>query len=180
MPSEDVAAIEAVFEAPVLSLSTPAADIGEEAAAEAPAPQFVSSTSIAGQERLNTTSAIARINEVRRTNGVQALVPSAVLMEVAAGHTADMASHDRVSHLGSDGADFGLRLKRAGYDALVAEENLSGGQRNFSEALEAWMASPAHRKRLLSPRVTEIGLSLVYNPLTEYRTFWALVLADPY
>ena len=57
------------------------------------------------------------------------------------------------STVGSRAADFGYAFNKLG-------ENLAAGQESVGEALSAWLASPSHRKILLDPAFTEIGVAV--------------------
>jgi len=70
-------------------------------------------------------------------------------------------------------------VKRAGYNARVAAENVGTGQASFDEVMQGWKASPSHNKNLLMAEAKHMGIALVHDPNTEFKTFWTLVLAAP-
>jgi uncharacterized protein YkwD len=70
-------------------------------------------------------------------------------------------------------------VKRTGYKARLAAENVGTGQVDFEEVMRGWKASPGHNKNLLLPDATEMGLALVQDPKSEFKSFWTLVLAAP-
>lgn len=131
-------------------------------------------------ERLSPEEAVGLINDLRASSGVQPVALDPTLAQVARLHSLDMAVADEVSHIGRDGSDLAARLRFLGYDPFVSLENLSGGQRDMDEVLADMMASDTHRANLLDPRVTEIGIAVTYDRQTSYRTFWTLILAEPY
>ena len=46
--------------------------------------------------------------------------------------------------------------------------------------MAGWKASSGHRKNLLNPYATEIGIAAVATPAgSKKRTYWALILATP-
>ena len=46
--------------------------------------------------------------------------------------------------------------------------------------MAGWKASAGHRKNLLNPHVTEIGIAAVATPPgSKHRNYWALILAAP-
>ena len=130
--------------------------------------------------RFDLSSAVQKINAFRQSNGRSAVRIDPLLMRIAAAHADDLASFDRVSHHGSNGSTLETRLKLGGYDPVRASENLSAGQRDFDEAFLAWQNSPSHRSKLLADNVSEMGFGFIYKPDTEYKTFWALVIAEPF
>jgi uncharacterized protein YkwD len=119
------------------------------------------------------------INQYRRDNKLKPLKLNAVLTEAAKAHSRDLSKWDRISHYGSDGSNPWDRVKRSGYKARLAAENVGTGQIDFQEVMKGWRASPGHNKNLLLPDASEMGLALVQDPKTEFKSFWTLVLAAP-
>jgi uncharacterized protein YkwD len=116
------------------------------------------------------------INQYRAEKGLKPLRFSAKLTEAAKEHCRDLAKWDRISHYGSDGSNPWDRVKRTGYKARLAAENVGTGQINFDEVLKGWKESPGHDKNLLLSDGQEMGLALVQDPKTEFKSFWTLVV----
>ena len=116
------------------------------------------------------------INAYRKEKGLKPLKLNAALTEAAKAHSRDLAKWDRISHYGSDGSNPWDRVKRAGYNAKVAAENVGTGQVNMEEVLKGWQQSPGHNKNLLLADVEHMGIALVQDPRTEFKTFWTLVV----
>lgn len=116
------------------------------------------------------------INQYRKDNGLKPLRLNAALTEAAKGHSRDLAKWDRISHYGSDGSNPWDRVKRAGFRARLAAENVGTGQVSFDEVMRGWKASPGHNKNLLLADAQEMGLALVQDPKTEFKSFWTLVI----
>ena len=70
-------------------------------------------------------------------------------------------------------------MKRAGYNARLAAENVGTGQVTFDEVLKGWKDSPGHNKNLLLGDATHMGIALVHVEKTEFKTFWTLVIGAP-
>ena len=128
---------------------------------------------------LDTRQAVKLINDYRRTNGLKPLKLHPKLVRAAKSHSTDLAKWDRISHYGSDGANPWDRVKRAGYNASLAAENVGTGQASFKEVLRGWKESKGHNKNLLLPDAKHMGIALVQRPRTEFKTFWTLVLGSP-
>ncbi|MGF1649071.1 MAG: CAP domain-containing protein [Hyphomicrobiaceae bacterium] len=128
---------------------------------------------------LDVGVALARINDYRKRNGLKPLKLDAQLTEAAKSHSRDLAKWDRISHYGSDGSNPWDRVKRVGFKAKLAAENVGTGQANFDEVLEGWRKSEGHNKNLLLPDATHMGIALVTAPETKFKTFWTLVLGTP-
>ena len=116
------------------------------------------------------------INAYRKQKGLKPLKLNSALAEAAKAHSRDLAKWDRISHYGSDGSNPWDRVKRAGYNAKVAAENVGTGQASLEEVIKGWQASPGHNKNLLLADVEHMGIALVQDPRTEFKTFWTLVV----
>ncbi len=129
--------------------------------------------------RLDAEQARDLINAYRKKNGLKPLRLSAELTNAAKAHSRDLARWDRISHYGSDGSNPWDRVKRGGYNARLAAENVGTGQATIEEVLKGWRASPGHNKNLLMKDAEHMGIALVQDPKTEFKTFWTLVLGAP-
>ncbi|MCB1528779.1 MAG: CAP domain-containing protein [Hyphomicrobiaceae bacterium] len=126
--------------------------------------------------RLNIEMARDIINQYRKDNGLKPLVISAELTAAAKSHSRDLAKWDRISHYGSDGSNPWDRVKRTGYKPRLAAENVGTGQATFEDVMKGWKKSPGHNKNLLLADARQMGLALVYDPKTEFKSFWTLVI----
>ncbi len=128
--------------------------------------------------QLDADRARQLINDYRRQNGLKALSLDALLTKAAKAHSRDLAKWDRISHFGSDGSNPWDRVKRAGYKARLAAENVGTGQATLEEVMAGWKKSPGHNKNLLLRDAEHMGIALVQAPKTEFRTFWTLVIGS--
>jgi len=127
---------------------------------------------------LNPEKARDLINQYRRAKGLKPLTLNAELSKAAKAHARDLARWDRISHFGSDGSNPWDRVQRAGYNARVTAENVGTGQASFEEVLKGWKDSASHNKNLLMRDVDHMGIALVQDPKTEFKSFWTLVLGS--
>jgi uncharacterized protein YkwD len=118
------------------------------------------------------------INQYRAENGLKPLRLNPALTDAAKEHSRDLAKWDRISHYGSDGSNPWDRVKRTGYKPRLAAENVGTGQASFDEVLRGWKESPGHNKNLLLADAREMGLALVQDPKTEFKSFWTLVIGS--
>ena len=125
---------------------------------------------------LDAEKAKQLINAYRKEHGLKPLKLNAELSNAAKGHSRDLAKWDRISHYGSDGSNPWDRVKRVGYNAKLAAENVGTGQASIDEVMKGWQASPGHNKNLLLGDAREMGLALVQDPKTEFKSFWTLVI----
>ena len=58
----------------------------------------------------------------------------------------------------------------------MAAENVGTGQVTLEEVFKGWRKSPGHNKNLLLKDAEHMGIALVYDAKTEFKTFWTLVL----
>jgi uncharacterized protein YkwD len=129
--------------------------------------------------RLEAERARDLVNAYRKEKGLRPLKLQPALTEAARAHARDLAKWDRISHFGSDGSNPWDRVKRAGYNAKLAAENVGTGQITIDEVMKGWQASPGHNRNLLLPEAEHMGIALVQDPKTEFKTFWTLVIASP-
>lgn len=128
---------------------------------------------------LNAQRARQVINAYRKAHGLRPLSLNAQLTKAAKLHSRDLAKWDRISHYGSDGSNPWDRVKRSGYKPKLAAENVGTGQVTFQEVMKGWKASAGHNKNLLLSDATQMGIALVQDPNTEFKSFWTLVLGSP-
>lgn len=151
---------------------------------KAPAGSYESAPkgALAGRDYAGTSldAELARdiINQYRHEKGLQPLKLNTDLTEAAKAHSRDLAKWDRISHYGSDGSNPWDRVKRTGYKARLAAENVGTGQVSFDEVMKGWKDSPGHNKNLLLSDAKEMGIALVQDPKTEFKSFWTLVLGS--
>ena len=110
---------------------------------------------------------LAAINDFRRANGLAPLRLSRGLALAASQHSLSMAEHGYFEHRSLDGSAFWRRVKavypRSGRRWSVGENLVwACPGLNARQALELWLASPPHRKNLLSPVWREIGIGAVH------------------
>lgn len=116
------------------------------------------------------------INQYRIDHKLKPLKLNAELTAAAKMHSRDLARWDRISHYGSDGSTPWDRVKRSGYKPRVAAENVGTGQISFEEVMRGWKDSPGHNRNLLMPELEHMGIALVQDPKTEFKSYWTLVL----
>lgn len=98
-------------------------------------------------------------NGDRTQNGVGELKLNPVLVAAAQAKANDMAERGYFAHVSPDGADPWYWFRQAGYNFSYAGENLAIDFSDSSDVNNAWMNSPEHRKNLLNPKFTEVGIA---------------------
>jgi uncharacterized protein YkwD len=60
----------------------------------------------------------------------------------------------------------------------MAAENIAAGTNTWAETFRLWQTSPAHNSNLLQFHADSVGIAVVRNAQTRYKTFWAMVIAE--
>ncbi|HET91246.1 MAG TPA: CAP domain-containing protein, partial [Chloroflexi bacterium] len=119
-------------------------------------------------------SEIARlVNQARAQHGLPPLAYNPTLVGVAQAHAEDCLQRGWGSHTGSDGSNVRTRMIRAGYNPLRWSECWAH-TRSPQDAMRIWMnetpPNDPHRRTILSPDLTEIGVGVV-QPAWGYYFF---------
>ena len=126
---------------------------------------------------LDAAAAQSMISGYRSNNGLGPVTLDPELMQLAAAQAQIMAAKGKLDHDG--GAPFQERIRKSGFDAAVAVENIGAGYHTLAEAFSGWRDSPPHRANMLNGSVTRMGIAAVYTPKSKYKVFWSLILAAP-
>lgn len=113
---------------------------------------------------------VALVNSERAKVGCSPVALNAKLSQAAQAHSADMASHNTMSHTGSDGSDPGQRITRAGYLWSTYGENVAYGYSTPEQVMAGWMASAGHKRNILDCGFKEIGVEWRSPATTGRRT----------
>ena len=115
------------------------------------------------------------ISDFRLKHGEKRVTLDAALTRIAHDQAQAMAAKDQLDHdvLGH----FNTRVAPAG--AGRAAENIAYGYDSFPKTLDQWINSSGHRKNLLLPGATRVGVASVKSAKSG-RTYWAMVIAGDY
>jgi len=150
---------------PVEVLPSATAALVESPAPPTQSPSLPSTPATAeGQDLAFAEAVVELTNEARLANGLNALTQHPALV-AAAQKYADLHAHvspDRLDH-SLNGSNLGSRIEAEGYVGWTfLAENLvwSSFEPPLSpaEAVQRWLASPAHRDNILNPTVNETGV----------------------
>jgi uncharacterized protein YkwD len=109
----------------------------------------------------------AEVNRVRRAHGLRALTRGSALARAASGHARFLAASGNFTHDWRVGTPFGRWILRfypvAGAQSWGAGENLLWwpGSVTPRGAVQRWLASPPHRRVMLTPGWRQLGLGVV-------------------
>ncbi|MBL0026449.1 MAG: CAP domain-containing protein [Saprospiraceae bacterium] len=113
---------------------------------------------------------IDAVNKIRREGcycgkrymaPVPAVVWNDTLYQSALTQANEMNDFHFFAHFSKDGLNIGERVKKAGYDWMVAGENLGEGQESFDEVLYDWLKSYSHCTMLMHPKVNDMAVARV-------------------
>lgn len=121
-------------------------------------------------------STIRAVNAFRAENGLGPVTSNPLLEGAAERQSEAMASAQNMSH--SVAGRLPTRVQQMGYNWSATAENIGRGYTSHGAALAGWINSPGHRRNLLNPRVTEIGLAAA-KAKTGGQLFWTMILAAP-
>jgi uncharacterized protein YkwD len=119
-------------------------------------PTIRATAEAAGLER----AMFARLNRDRRAAGLPALSYDERLADVARAHSHDMQQNDFFAHESPTTGVLQDRMDRAGYLALHMRENLATAG-DVERAEDNLLKSPGHRKNILAPDITHVGIGIV-------------------
>jgi hypothetical protein len=110
-------------------------------------------------------------NEFRRDNKLSRLTTNPQLTAAAKAYARTLADRAELSHT-ANGTTLESRTVKVGYSSCQLAENLamlmdSGGfsARDYAkQAMQGWENSPGHRKNMLLPHLTEIGVAVARAP----------------
>ena len=125
--------------------------------------------------RTATANPAQMISDFRLKHGEKRVALDATLTRIAHDQAQAMAAKDQLDHdvLGR----FNTRVSPAG--AGRAAENIAYGYDGFPKTLDQWINSSGHRKNLLLPGATRVGVASVKSAKTG-RMYWAMVIAGDY
>lgn len=130
------------------------------------------------EQNENTQSYAQRVldlvNIERRKAGVKPLVLSDELMRAAAVRSQEVTKV--FSHTRPDGTPFSSIVSRHG---RRIGENIGGGYQTPEEVVDGWMHSEGHRKNILHPDFTELGVGYTYEENSQYKHYWVQIFRRP-
>ena len=106
-----------------------------------------------------SSTLIELANVDRAANNLASLSVNPRLVAVAQAKANDMAAKSYFSHISPEGRDPWYWFKQEKYAFEYAGENLAVDFSDSMDVERAWMNSPTHRKNILDPHFTEIGIA---------------------
>lgn len=111
------------------------------------------------------------INAERAAHGLKPLRLATALRRVAGSHSRYMARVERLKHESADGTSATTRIRRAMHLRRAGEAIAFAD--SARAIVKAWMASPPHRRLILSRSFRVIGVGVVAGSYEDYRVLYA-------
>ena len=110
------------------------------------------------------------VNAERTKRGISALTLDSNLSSVATKKSQDMVNKNYFDHTSPTyGSPFDM-MKQFGISYRTAGENIAKGQKTPQEVVTAWMNSEGHRKNILNPNFTNLGVGITKD--SKGTTYW--------
>ncbi|HEY5798351.1 MAG TPA: CAP domain-containing protein [Bosea sp. (in: a-proteobacteria)] len=125
--------------------------------------------------KLDPAEATRIFNAYRASQGLGPVRLDPTLTAMAQRQANAMAASNSLSH--DAAGNFTARVQAAGLGGARVAENVGGGYYSTADAFAGWRASGGHDVNLRMAEATRFGIALAKNPQTQYRAWWALVVA---
>ncbi|SHH01386.1 SafA/ExsA family spore coat assembly protein [Tepidibacter thalassicus] len=120
---------------------------------------------------------IRLVNIERSKRGLPLLSHNWELSRVARYKSQDMIDKNYFSHISPTYKSPFEMMRNFGIKFSYAGENIAYGQRTAQEVMNSWMNSPGHRKNILSPNYTQIGVGLAIK--SNGTKYWTQMFIRP-
>jgi len=116
---------------------------------------------------------LAVVNAARLVEGRPPLVLDPRLSTAAQAHAQDMLARTYYAHQSPEGSMPRQRVLATGVTADLVAENLAAGQTSVENVVDAWLHSVDHRRNMLDPRFTRLGVGIaVGSERHKYKVLW--------
>jgi hypothetical protein len=115
------------------------------------------------------------ISNFRASHRLGRVTADSTLERIAQEQASAMAARDVLEHDLAGKFSSRMASSRSGR----AAENIAYGHDNFPKTLNQWINSSGHRKNLLMPGASRVGVASAKSSKTG-RTYWAMVIAADY
>ena len=117
---------------------------------------LLAATAGAAQLSQRESSLLTAVNRARTAHDLRPLAVDRRLMRIARSHSSILLRRDVFTH-----GDFAARVSRSGARGPLFGENLAwgtGSRVSATSVVRSWLQSPGHRRNLLRPGFSRIGL----------------------
>ena len=158
-------AVPTAQEKPIVDAIRRAQQPAAAAAPAAAAPAAAGTETSAYEQRV-----LELVNIERAKEGLGPVRYRAELDQAATSHNAQQARMQTMAHEGIGDGTPGDRARAVGWNDSWGE-NVAVGQTSPEQVVAEWMASPGHRRNIMDPAYTQMGVS--HTTDTAGRQYWA-------
>lgn len=115
-------------------------------------------------DEVSEADMVRLVNQEREKVGLSSLTVRPELIPIARSHAMDMWDRKYFAHISPEGEDVGNRLNEQSVSYLLAGENLALAP-TLITAHVGLMNSEGHRKNILEPGFTQIGIGVIDNQM---------------
>ena len=117
-------------------------------------------------EEITAETVLREMNDERAARNLPLLRIDDRLAHAAEDRMRDMEEMSYWSHESPDGLSPFVWLRPRGYEFATAGENLAAGFETVSILVDSWMESKGHRRNILSPDFSEVGIAVIEGRTT--------------
>lgn len=128
---------------------------------------------------LTIAGIVIETNKQRAQENLPPLTSNALLNKAAANRVTDLLEKQYFSHTSPDGTSYTSFINATGYIWSTIGENLASGTAGHASdagVLQMWMNSEGHKKNILKPEFTEIGIGIGEGIYKGEREWFAVQL----
>ncbi|MFC0189022.1 CAP domain-containing protein [Fictibacillus aquaticus] len=118
-------------------------------------------------EEANEKQILDMTNVIRQKHGLKPLASHKGASKVAYLHSKDMAVNEYFSHTSPTKGELSDRLNKGKVSYRAAGENIAANYTDGAAAVEGWLNSEGHRKALLNPSYTHLGVGVYLKEYTQ-------------
>lgn len=131
-------------------------------------------------KEINQENVVYLVNQSRADNNLKPLLINPELSKIAQDKALDMVDNHYFAHTSPTGVTPWFWFSENNYSYKYAGENLAINYDEAQEEHQAWMNSPTHRKNILNPNFTEIGVAKASGIIEGKKSFVTVqVFATP-
>jgi hypothetical protein len=127
--------------------------------------------------QVDTATAVSVVSQYRAANGLGPVAYDPELNRLAREQAQAMARAGKMGHAVDGTLD--VRARRAGYKYSRIAENIAAGHDSLADAFAGWKDSSGHRKNMLMPQASRMGIAVAQAQNSRYKVYWAMIVAEP-
>lgn len=111
------------------------------------------------------------VNAFRLAHNLHPLTWNELAAQTGRDHSQDMANRQFFSHISPEGLEPWHRFENRGGSYRMLGENIYAGHFQGIDTYHGWINSPDHRKAILNPGFTSLGVGIAYTPEGDYQYY---------